>query len=142
MTLPRLISATQAVTDDDARQWLQRVCERLAANRERPEYVLALTGPESIRQRNTHLRTAAALLEPDLSPWRQADVLGRAIRHFESTAWLRIKRGLPDSLHTLDGYRYHIACALLIGSCPTSQKRLHEAIATDSPPDIPSVFST
>jgi hypothetical protein len=99
---------------------------------ESPEAAFRLTTSDRIRERNRHLREAAALLAPDRSAWKQAEELARALRYFEGTTWARYRSDPARALSVLSGVKRALFSALLCGDCPGSQRRVYEALTTDA----------
>jgi len=72
---------------------------------------------------------AANLINTDakITPWKCAGELARRLRHFEATAWPRIKNGYREPRSALEVcFCKMLAC----GKCPTSQGRLFARITS------------
>lgn len=97
--LERLLSLAQP--DAEVHRWLASALAEWRRGGISLDRSLGLTGPVAIRARDAALRRAAALLDDGRTPWETAGKLERAINHFETTAWKRLRYQAPPDLPPL-----------------------------------------
>lgn len=140
MSLPRLISAAEAISDPHVRRWLRYAIARLR-NGEPCAEVLALEGDAALDQRDYHLRRAASAVDA-ATDWRAAGELVHLVRYVQAHPELLNKYpDLPDEPQR------EVCAALLCADAPKSQRRLFDCltdarntsaseIAVNSPPNV------
>ena len=74
MSLPRLITAAESLTDPNLGRWLKNATARIRDGQD-PAEALSLTGQAAMDERDRHLRAAARTLAPEATDWRAAKIL-------------------------------------------------------------------
>lgn len=88
--LDRLLEITR--NEPELYAWLTRALARYRQG-ERLERALGLAGARAVLVRNATVRRVADLIDRDgsLRPWPRAAEVARRVRHFEATAWPRLR---------------------------------------------------